>query len=281
LKQSKIDLHVHTTVSDGTLSPSEVVKEAAARGVSILGIADHDITDGLPEAQQAAEGTGITLVPGVELSVGAGKREIHVLGYFVDHRQRELQEKLAWVRAARDRRNARIVERLAELGASVDARRVQEIAGSGSVGRPHIAAALVEVGHVSSQLEAFHRYLARGKAAYVSRERMEPKEACEVVRGSGGLPVLAHPAKSGSLSQMEELVGAGMEGIEVYHCDHKPDDVKALLSFARERSLLVTGGSDSHGPHSDRPVPIGGVEVPEWVGEELLAWAPEWWREER
>ena len=173
----------------------------------------------------------------------------------------------------------RIVERLCALGAPVDLGRVREIAGDGTVGRPHIAAALVEAGHVASAREAFHRYLARGKPAYVPRERLEPGEACELIRAAGGLPVLAHPAKSGLLGEIEKIVAEGMEGIEVFHCDHDAKDVQALLAFARARGLLVTGGTDSHGPQSARPTAIGGVEVPEWVGEELLARAPAWWRE--
>jgi len=279
LSPGKIDLHVHTTASDGTLSPSEAVREAAASGVGVLGIADHDTTEGIGEAESAAKEAGVTLIPGVELSVGSGSREVHVLGYFIDVEAPDLQARLEWVRTARDVRNVRILERLKALGAKVDPERVREIAGSGSVGRPHIAAALVEAGHVGSQHEAFGRYLARGKPAYVPRERLEPAEACALIRGAGGLPVLAHPAKIGSLTAIAAIVAEGMEGIEVFHCDHDAQEAASLLAFARERSLLVTGGTDSHGPNSDRPIAIGGVEVPGWVGEELLARAPRWWKE--
>ncbi len=274
---SRIDLHVHSTVSDGTLTPVEVVAEAAGLGIRLLSIADHDTTDGLQEAVEASRATAVTFVPGVELSVGSQAQEVHVLGYFINPSDAGSQGALAWLRRARDDRNAGIVDRLRALGVAVDLERVQEIAGAGSVGRPHIAAAMVEAGHVSSVQEAFHSYLARGKPAYVARKRLSPQEACEMIGAAGGLPVLAHPAKIASRTLLEELLAIGIVGLEVYHCDHDERDNEELLALARERSLLVTGGTDSHGPRSGRPTPIGGVAVPDWVEEELLARAPAWW----
>ena len=273
----RLDLHVHTTASDGTLSPSAAVRSAQANGVAILGIADHDTTEGLREAQEAANGTGLVLVPGVELSVGQGARETHVLGYFVDPDEPELQVVLETLRGARDGRNEGIVQRLKELGAPISLDRVKQISGGGSVGRPHIAKALVEAGHVSSEGEAFGRYLARGKPGYVGRERLSPAEAAVAIRKSGGIPVLAHPAKLGPRRVIEGLLDQGMGGIEVYHSDHTDADADMLLALARERGLLITGGSDSHGPHSDRPIEIGSLDIPEWVGEELLTHAPKTW----
>ena len=273
----RLDLHVHTTASDGTLSPSAAVRSAQANGVAILGIADHDTTEGLREAQEAANGTGLVLVPGVELSVGQGARETHVLGYFVDPDEPELQVVLETLRGARDGRNEGIVQRLKELGAPISLDRVKQISGGGSVGRPHIAKALVEAGHVSSEGEAFGRYLARGKPGYVGRERLSPAEAAVAIRKSGGIPVLAHPAKLGARRVIEGILDQGMGGIEVYHSDHTDADAEMLLALARERDLVVTGGSDSHGPHSDRPIEIGSLDIPEWVGEELLTHAPKTW----
>ena len=281
MNSSTIDLHVHTTASDGTLSPSDTVRRAAELGVALLSITDHDTTEGIPEAQQAAAASDIVLLSGVELSVGSGEREIHVLGYFVAPDHPRLQSALARVRGGRDVRNERILARLKELGAPLELQRVRQIAGDGSVGRPHIAAALVEAGHVNSQGEAFGRYLARGKPGYVGRERLSVDEAAQVIREAGGLPVVAHPAKSGLIGQIEELAAGGMEGIEVFHSDHSERDVEILLAIAREGNLLVTGGTDSHGPHSGKWVEIGSVAVPEWVGEELLRRAPQAERTER
>lgn len=272
-----IDLHIHTTASDGLLSPPQTVQAALRVGVWLLGVVDHDTTDGVPEALSAARAAGVRLVPGVELSVGSGLREIHVLGYFIDIEHEALQSALARLRGARDTRNEQIVQRLRELGVPVDLARVQQIAGNGSVGRPHIAAALLEAGHVGSLGEAFGRYLARGKPAYVHRERLEAAEASAVIKQAGGVPVLAHPAKIGGPQAIEETLDDGMEGLEAYHTDHTAMDVEMLLGIAKRRGLLVTGGTDSHGPYSEKPVAVGSLDIPEWVGEQVLARAPVGW----
>jgi len=279
VKPGRIDLHVHTSASDGIMSPSEVVWQAAERGVFLLGITDHDTTEGLAEAGEAAAAAGVVLVPGVELSADSESHDIHILGYFVNPRDGGLQAALAELRRGRNRRNQRIMERLRSVGAPVSPERVQEIAGAGTVGRPHIALALLEAGHVGSQGEAFGRYLARGKPAFVARERLSPAEACATIRSSGGLAVLAHPGKIGSWWVIEEVLASGVDGIEVFHSDHTARDAERLLALAQERSLLVTGGTDSHGPHSERPLAVGDAAVPRSVGEELLSRAPEWWQD--
>jgi hypothetical protein len=265
-----IDLHVHSVFSDGTLSPAEVVAEAAGRDVRLVAITDHDTTEGLAEAQESARAAGVVLVPGVELSADTETDDIHILGYFVDPESEALAAGLARLREARNQRNALIVEQLSALGVAVAPGRVAELAGRGSVGRPHIAAALAEAGHVRNQQDAFRRYLGRGRPAFVARERLQVSEACALVREAGGIPVLAHPAKISSPAVRDGALASGVEGLEVFHCDHSGQDVQVLLALARQRSLLVTGGTDSHGPRSDRPVAIGSVSVPTWVGEELL-----------
>ena len=276
-----IDLHVHSTASDGILSPARVVAEAAAHDVWLLSITDHDTTDGIREARTAAAEAGLTLVPGVELSVGAEAHEIHVLGYFIDLDNQPLQAVLRTLRGARDLRNERIVARLREIGAPIDLARVREIAGDGSVGRPHIAKALVEAGHCGSMGEAFGRYLARGKPGYVGRERLGPAEAAQAIRNAGGIPVLAHPGKLGHRRRIEEILDMGLEGVEAFHSDHVEKDVELILDIAKARNLLVTAGSDSHGPQSERPIEIGSLDIPEWVGEKFLASAPDGWTDAR
>jgi len=276
-----IDLHVHTTASDGTASPAETVRTAAERGVTLLAICDHDTTVGIAEAQAAAKEAGITLVPGVELSGDSESNDIHVLGYFINVESDELQAALLELRESRNARNMRILAKLTELGAPVSEERVREIAGYGSVGRPHIATALVEAGHVATGMEAFHRYLARGKPAFSPRKQLEPGHARDVIHAAGGLAALAHPVKVGSNAAVESALDAGLDAIEVYHSDHTAHQVETLLALARSRNLLVVGGTDSHGPHSDRPLAIGSVTIPEWVGEEVLKRAPGWWREGR
>ena len=272
-----IDLHVHTRASDGTLSPSAAVAEAKRQGVTLLSITDHDVTEGIPEAEAAAAELGVTLVPGVEVSIDVDEHEVHVLGYFIQPGNPRLEAALARVRHGREHRNEEMLARLAALGVGVSRARMLEIAGPGSVGRPHIAAALVEAGHVGSIQEAFNRYLARGKPAYVRRARFEPREAAEIIRAAGGLPVLAHPAKIKSRAVMEAIVFDGMEGVEAFHPDHDAGEAERLVEFARRHSLLVTGGTDTHGPESELSLGIGSVPVPAWVGEELRARAPAHW----
>jgi hypothetical protein len=276
-----IDLHVHTTASDGSISPADTVRAAAERGVTLLGITDHDTTIGIAEAQETARDTGVTVVPGVELSCDLESVEVHVLGYFVQPGGEALETGLRELREYRDQRNEQILEKLAALGAPVSAQRVQEIAGSGSVGRPHIAFAMVEAGHVATITDAFHRYLARKKPAYLPRRLLTPARASEIIHQAGGLSALAHPAKIKSETIIADALAVGMDAVEVYHCDHSGHDVETFLALARSHNLLVVGGTDSHGPHSDRPIAIGSVTIPEWVGDELLKRAPEWWREGR
>ena len=274
-----IDLHLHTSVSDGSLTPAELVREAAARGVGLIAITDHDTTDGIAEGVTAGSELGVTVIPGVELAADSAVHDIHLLGYYLRWEDTDLQSALAHLREQRDARNALILEKLYGLRLPLDPARVQEISGGGSVGRPHIAAAMVEAGYVASQGEAFWRYLGRGKPAFVARFQFQPAEACRIMKAAGGFAVLAHAAKVGSWDVIREAIADGVEGLEVYHRDHSAAEAESLLKFARERSLLVTGGTDSHGPRSDRMTTVGDVSLPAWVGEEFLAHAPAWWRE--
>jgi hypothetical protein len=279
MKPGRIDLHLHTTISDGSLSPRKLVEEAAAQGVAMLAVTDHDTVDGVAEAVAAGRERGVTVIPGVELAVDSASRDIHLLGYFLRWEEEGLRGSLAHLREEREVRNAQILAKLRELRVPVDPVRVREISGSGSVGRPHVAVAMVEAGHVASQSEAFWRYLGRGKPAFVPRFRLRPEEACRMIAAAGGIPVLAHAAKVGSFGAIQEVLASGVEGLEVFHTDHSASDSEWLLALAQERSLLVTGGTDSHGPRSERPTLIGSVEIPDWVGEAFLARAPQWWHD--
>lgn len=279
MKSGRIDLHLHTRASDGSLSPRELVEEAVAQGVELLAVTDHDTVEGVAEAVAAGRELGVKVVPGVEVAVDSAARDIHLLGYFLRWEEEQLRGELARLREERETRNARILERLRELRVPVDPDRVRELGGSSSVGRPHIAQAMVEAGHVASQSEAFWRYLSRGKPAFVPRLRLRPEEGCRMIVAAGGIPVLAHAAKVGSVATVLEVLASGVQGLEVFHTDHAEADREWLLALAQERSLLVTGGTDSHGDRSERPTPVGSVEMPSWVGERFLARAPQWWRD--
>jgi predicted metal-dependent phosphoesterase TrpH len=277
--QNRIDLHSHTTASDGGMAPEELVARAVDLGIEVLAITDHDTTDGIPPALVEAQRRGITVVPGVEISTLSGRDEIHLLGYFLDLENPELQALLAHTRAARLERAQGMLARLASFGLPVEWERLIEIAGEGgSVGRPHVAATLLEAGHVTSYAEAFDLWIGRGRPAYVERYKLTPEDAIQLVHESGGLAVLAHPfiydrngtCKAGldlkrGLPRLQE---AGLDGIEVYY-PHYPRRVsRHLLAMAIQYGLLITGGSDFHGGFLGNG--LGSVAVPwaAWQGLE-------------
>ena len=274
---SRGDLHTHSTFSDGVLSPSELVDLAYRRGVRVMSLSDHDTTDGLPEAFEAASRyPDFTLIPGIEMSTDVPGSEVHVLGHFIDWHDAAFQRKLVHLRESRLGRARKMVEKLGELGKPVAWERVETLAGEGAVGRPHIALALVEAGHVRNVSEAFDLYLSRTGPAYVERERLSPAEVVETIVGVRGLPTLAHPRDLEGLDELlSEMKAAGLVGMEVYYQDYKPDEVERLRVIAERFGLLPLGGSDYHGlggPHQREP---GVIPLPEEPLEKLLALARE------
>ena len=267
-----LDLHLHTTYSDGTLSPEELVAEAAARGVTLIAVTDHDEVGGVRPAQQAGHALGVTVLSGVEINTEVGANEVHILGYGFLAASPVLAVGLRDMRAARVERLEKIVARLNSLGYPLDIARVLAIAGHGSVGRPHIARALVEAGHVTDMNAAFDRLIGNRKPAYVPRRQTTPEAAIALVHRAGGIASLAHPAKLGDPPTMiRRLVAAGLDALEAYHSDHSAAATERMLALARRHQLAVTGGSDSHGPHGPRPISVGAVPVPDEVGDALLA----------
>ncbi|MDD5556023.1 MAG: PHP domain-containing protein [bacterium] len=254
-----IDLHVHTNASDGLHGPAGIVRMAGQLGVGVVAVADHDTVDGIDEAVAAG---GVRVVPAVEINAYSGDVECHILGYFISHRDPALRRALAALREARLRRMRLIVEKLGLLGVEVRAEEILALAGAGTVGRPHIARALVGRGHAASIREAFDRYIGDGKPAYAPRSKMTPAEAIGLVRRAGGVAVLAHPGLWGADGLVEQLAGEGIEGIEVYANNHSERDVVKYRDIARRLGLIMTGGSDYHG-WSDNPRDvIGGVSTP-------------------
>jgi len=274
---SRIDLHLHTTHSDGSLPPAEVLALAQKTGVSALAITDHDIVAGIPEAIEAGARLGIEVIPGIEISSRYGENELHMLGYFLDWKDVALSSRLAQLRASRHRRNPRIIEKLNHLGLDLTYEEVKALASTESVGRPHIARVLMDKGYVQSAKEAFDRYLAKGAAAYVPRELPEPTEAIAWIRAARGIPVLAHPtwvneSEEGLLRLCDKLKSEGLGGIEVHYSTHKPQQTAQFLNIAQRLNLLVTGGSDFHGltkPDIEVGVGRGNLKVPEKLLEPL------------
>ena len=249
---SRIDLHLHTTHSDGSFSTAEVMAFAKQAGLTALAITDHDIVDGIPEATAIGKELGIEVVPGVEISSRLGESELHILGYFMQWTDPQLAQRLKTLRDSRHLRNPKIVQRLNELGIPITYEEVRALAGTESVGRPHIARLLMEKKFVTSAKEAFDRYLANGRPAFVDRELPEPAEAVRWIREAGGVPVLAHPtwvrtSAEGLRVLVRELKAAGLGGIEVHYSTHTPSQTTEYLDLATQCDLLVTGGSDFHG----------------------------------
>ena len=249
---SRLDLHLHTTHSDGSLSPAEVLALAQKAGVTALAITDHDIITGIPEALATGQQLGIEVIPGIEISSRYGETELHVLGYFLDWQDAQLEQRLATLRDGRHRRNPQIVERLQALGIEIRYDEVRALAGTDAVGRPHIARVLMEKKVVTSAKEAFDRFLAEGKQAYVARDLPEPADAINWIKSAHGLAVLAHPTwvrASGDklLELVRQLKSNGLDGIEVHYSTHSRRQTREYLSLAKQLGLLVTGGSDFHG----------------------------------
>jgi predicted metal-dependent phosphoesterase TrpH len=273
---SRVDLHIHSTASDGALSPEEVVGESVRRGLSVIALTDHDTVNGVVPALAAAEAfPGLRVVPGVELSTDVAQGEVHILGYFIDYSDGELLARLERMRNSRRERAQEMIARLGDLGVNIDWSRVQEIAGEGSVGRPHLAQAMVEGGYVGSLKEAFDSYIGRGGPAYVERRKLTPAAAVELILRVRGLPVLAHPLTVADPETLViELKAAGLIGIEAHYKDYSAADVGKLLSLAESHQLAVTGGSDYHGLDTESEAGIGSVEVPLSAAEHLMALAP-------
>jgi predicted metal-dependent phosphoesterase TrpH len=253
-----LDLHLHSTVSDGRLGPSELVRYAHQEGVTVMALTDHDNTDGVAEAQLTGDQLGLRVLPGIELSTDVPGASIHVLGVFLDYQQPRFQETVRQFREARLTRAQQMVDRLAELGAPISLSRVFEIAGEGSVGRPHVAMALMEAGHVQSIEEAFERFIGRNGPAYFEGFRLEPAEAVQLIHSAGGFASWAHPNELEGKhwrDYLPTLLDAGVDGLEAYYSkDYPPEVPAALLEACAAHDLVPTVGSDFHGFKSmDRP----------------------------
>ncbi|MDZ4177918.1 MAG: PHP domain-containing protein [Coriobacteriia bacterium] len=272
----RFDLHVHSTASDGHLSPSELVRASLEAGLTALAITDHDSLSGVPEALQAARGTDLLVIAGVELSASYEDADIHILGYFVDPHDKVLTRRLSTLREVRHGRAHQMVEHLKRAGIDVTLEAVLHFAQSGSVGRSHVARALLAGGHVASVAEAFDTLIGRGRPYYVPKPVAHPVDVVRSIAEAGGVPVLAHPGVTGANGCIPELVEAGLVGLEAYHGEHSLEQREYYVNLARSLELIVTGGSDFHG--LDAPgSPLGGVEMPESVLHELLEAAGRTW----
>ena len=256
-----IDLHVHTTYSDGSFSPEEVVRHAKRLGFAAIGIADHDEVGGVTEAAWFGRSEGLEIVPGVEITTAFAGKEIHILGYLMDHNNRRLREKLQEARQNRFKRMQNMVDKLEGLGVRIRLSAIRKLAGHGSLGRLHLARALFDEKLVDTVQEAFDIYIGMGKPAYVKKPRMKASEAIELITSAGGVPTLAHPKLIRIDDKIHELVSCGLRGLEVFYAKHTDEETEKYLGIADKFGLLVTGGSDCHGIIKDKML-LGTVKLP-------------------
>ena len=260
----RVDLHLHTTYSDGRLTPGELIQIAAEQGIGVIAITDHDTVNGIEPALLATECFPyVTVIPGVEINTDVRQGEVHILGYFVDYKNQSFLDTLDSLRNSRKARAQKMLAKLSKLGINIEWERILELTDGGSVGRPHIAQALFEGQHVSNLQDAFERYIGRNGPAYAERDRLSPKEAVELIIKANGLPVIAHPASIKDIDQMIiDLKQSGLVGIEVYYDNYDKDTVERLRKLATKYDLIATGGSDFHGFEDDHETPLGEAIVP-------------------
>jgi hypothetical protein len=280
MKSACIDLHCHSTASDGTLGPAELVRLARESALSALSLTDHDTVAGIDEAASQARLLGIDFISGIEISAEyPHPGTMHILGYGVDPKNESLKNLTATLIAGRDNRNPKIVAKLNEMGVSVSMDEWEAEAGGAVVGRPHLAAILVRKGYVSSIKQAFDKYIGQGAPAYFDKERLSPRQAIERIHLSGGLPVLAHPTQLRATNDAEldrivkDLLDLGLTGIEVIHSDYTNNDIEKMTRLADRYNLLKTGGSDFHG-NNKQDIQLGWANrrrIPREFFDELVA----------
>lgn len=264
------DLHLHTTESDGTWSPVEVVRKAIEIGLSAIAITDHDTTSGIEAAIETA-GDDLEVIPGIEFSTASSNgEEVHILGLWIDAEFAELQDRLLFFRESRVKRNRKILERLNDQGIDISQEDVLRYVHEDIYSRSHIASVLVEKDIVKTKGEAFEKFLAQGAPAYAERPKLLPQEAIELIKRAGGVPVLAHPGLLKDLNIVPSLVQAGLVGLEVIHSAHTKKQTKFFLEFAKNHNLLPSGGSDCHGPKGKDEVYIGHFTIPITWKEDLF-----------
>lgn len=270
---AKGDFHLHSTASDGVHSPTWVMETAAKRGVRVLSLTDHDTTEGYAEAKAAADRLGLRLIPGLELSTDMGPIDTHLLAFGFDVNHQPLQEFLASQREGRIGRTQKIVDILASHGMPLDVNRVFEIAGEATVGRPHVARALVEAGYVRSVQEAFDLWLGNGKPADVNREKLSPEEAIARVHDAGGVVFCAHAIFMGEdyPELVAQLAEWGLDGLEVYYKHYDAETVEAMRQLAERLGLAMSGGSDYHGLGNPDDREIGDIPFPDEAVDAFVA----------
>ena len=256
-----VDLHIHTTASDGSLTPEEIVRRAEQLNYKAIAITDHDTVDGLKKALNEAQKSNLEVIPGLEINTQYDGHEVHILGYYIDYKDPDLLARLDYYKELRMKRVEKIVDKLENMGFEINMNDVLEFAKGPAIGRSHIARALNKRGYVDSTSEAFDKYIGIGKPAYVNRERMSPEESINLIKQCGGIPVLAHPGLIGSDQIVKKIIEFGIMGLEVFYYEHSKEQEEKYRTMARDNSLILTGGSDDHGPGNKDGFRLGKIRL--------------------
>ena len=264
-----VDLHIHTKASDGSLSPENVVKKAKKMNYQAISITDHDTVSGLEEAIKTGEKVNLEVIPGIEFNTKFEGNEVHILGYFIDYYNQDLLKITKKLHDSRVNRVNKIINKLKTMGIKISNDEVFSLSNGGAVGRSHVARILKNKNYVENFSEAFDKYLAIGKEAYFERYRLEPDEAINIIKNSGGIPVLAHPGLIGDDKIIKEILSMGVVGIEAYYYEHNSNETDKYIKLANDNNLLITGGSDDHGPGNKDGERLGKMKLDYKLVEEL------------
>lgn len=243
----RVDLHIHSKFSDGVLSMKEITSTLSNNGIRIFALTDHDTVDGIDEAYREAKKYSLEFIPGIEISTEFNNREVHVLGYYINHKCPDLLKELKILKEHRQNRASRILEKLEFEGMHFCNNTLERDGDTGVLGRPHIADILIENGYVKNRKEAFTKYLSKGSIGYIPRKKITVSQAVSIIKNAGGVPVLAHPGISFLNEQLDDVVNLGIEGIEVWHPDHNLTLIDYFYNYALRNDLIMTGGTDWHG----------------------------------
>ncbi|MCK8824161.1 PHP domain-containing protein [Fuchsiella alkaliacetigena] len=265
-----IDWHLHTTASDGSFTPEQLVVKAAEKGLTSIAVTDHDTVEGILPARNKARSLPLEVIPGIELTAYIDQLEVHILGYFIDYLDNQLLLKLSELREMRRQRGKKIVKKLNQLGIDLTWQEVKELTDANqAIGRPHIAQALQQGGYVQTAQQAFDKYLEDQGPAYVPKTNLTPREAIEMIKQVKGIAVLAHPGLLADQSVVPELIEAGIEGLEVYYSKHNSNQISKYVRLAKDKELLILGGSDCHGLSNQEQLLLGNTKVPDWLRDRL------------
>ncbi|MFW5998574.1 MAG: PHP domain-containing protein [Bacillota bacterium] len=256
-----VDLHLHTNASDGSMSPRELVKKAVELNYKAIAITDHDTIKGIKPALKTASSYSLEVIPGIEINTEFKEHEVHILGYYIMYDNPELLKSLEYLKQKRIMRVKKILDRLSQMGIKINFKQVKKVSRRGTVGRAHIARVLLNNNYVDSWDEAFEKYIGIDAPAYVKRDKYGPQKSINLIKKAGGVPVLAHPGFINNDDIIDIIIDMGIEGLEVYYYEHSQKEINKYKKYAKNHNLIITGGSDDHGPKNKDGIRLGKIKL--------------------